>query len=184
MPVSAPNAGTGVAGGEPAAAASGGAMPANLAGIPALPRSAAAPEVAPSRDQFSRLPVSGIGAVAGTANSVATQVARSVADDIAESTRSSSGGSGGSSGGGGYVTRTFGAASGGGTVQRSPDDQAPSSQRGGEGTEDPQRDEAQREAWLKFTASDAFRDQVLEMLQERLLAELERRGGRHGGWFA
>lgn len=181
MPVGSPGGGASAGVADRSAAAA--SMPANLAGAPALPRSAAAPEIAPSREQFSRLPVSGIGAVAGAANSVATQVARSVADDIAESARSASGGSGGSSSGGEMVTRTFGATSSGGMVQRSPDDQSQSSNSGGrdEGARD---EEAQRDAWLKFTASDAFRDQVLEMLQERLLSELERRGGRHGGWFA
>lgn len=171
-------------GSSPVAGGGPGAIPANLAGAPALPRSAAPPEIAPSREQFSRLPVSGIGAVAGAANSVATQVARSVADDIAESARSSSGGSSGSSGGSvEMVTRTFVApSSGGGVVQRTPDGQ--SSRRSGGDNEGAHDEETQREAWLKFTASDAFRDQVLEMLQERLLAELERRGGRHGGWFA
>lgn len=154
---------------------------------------------------MGRLPVGGIGAIAGAANSVASEVARSVADDV--SRRGNDGRSGPSAGGGwdgddGMVTRWFDSSGGGdhATVQRAPTQQGQSVQgQSGQGqsgrssargssqgqSDDSQAQERrQQEAWLKFAASDAFRDQILEMLQERLLGELERRGGRHGGWFA
>ncbi|PKN80642.1 MAG: hypothetical protein CVU47_08935 [Chloroflexi bacterium HGW-Chloroflexi-9] len=155
------------------------------AGIPRSVTGTAGGERRPS----GRLPVSGIGAIAGAANSVAGEIARSVADDI---TRSSGGGSGGSRGGSGddSVTRWFDGSSGGddGTVRRALTDEGgshggPRSGRDESGPT-PEQEEQKRDEWLKFMTTDAFRDQLLEMLQERLLGELERRGGRQGGWFA
>jgi hypothetical protein len=49
---------------------------------------------------------------------------------------------------------------------------------------DEARQEAQQEEFLKFASSDEFRDLMMELLEDRLLSEIERRGGRYGGWFA
>lgn len=153
-----------------------------------IPRSAAGVPGG-ARRPSGRLPVSGVGAIAGAANSVAGEVARSVADGI---TRSSGGGSGGSRGGSGddSVTRWLDGSSGGddGTVRRARTDEEGEDggpRSGGNQSEpSPEQEEKKRDEWLKFMTTDAFRDQLLEMLQERLLGELERRGGRQGGWFA
>ncbi len=37
---------------------------------------------------------------------------------------------------------------------------------------------------LKFAMSDAFETRLMEFLEDRLLGEIERRGGRYGGGFA
>jgi len=150
-----------------------------------IPRSAAG-NSGGARRASGRLPVSGVGAIAGAANAVAGEIARSVADDI---TRSSGGSARGGSGGD-TVTRWFDGSSGGdeGTLRRAESDEGGShgGSRSGDRDSDssPEQEEKKRDEWLKFMTTDAFRDQLLEMLQERLLGELERRGGRQGGWFA
>ena len=44
--------------------------------------------------------------------------------------------------------------------------------------------EAQKDELLRFTMTDEFEERLLEFLEDRLLGEIERRGGRYGGWFA
>jgi len=45
-------------------------------------------------------------------------------------------------------------------------------------------EEAQQDAMLRFAMSDAFEQRLMEFLEDRLLGEIERRGGRYGGGFA
>ena len=44
--------------------------------------------------------------------------------------------------------------------------------------------EAHEDELLKFAMSDAFEARLMEFLEDRLLGEIERRGGRYGGGFA
>jgi len=45
-------------------------------------------------------------------------------------------------------------------------------------------EDAQQDQLLRFAMSDAFEERLMEFLQDRLLGEIERRGGRYGGGFA
>lgn len=45
-------------------------------------------------------------------------------------------------------------------------------------------EDARHESMMRFTMSDEFEGRLMEFLEERLLGEIERRGGRYGGWFA
>jgi hypothetical protein len=64
------------------------------------------------------------------------------------------------------------------SVQRAPDDSIDETQ--------PSHVDlgAQQDALLRFAMSDAFEERLLEFLEDRLLGEIERRGGRYGGGFA
>lgn len=44
--------------------------------------------------------------------------------------------------------------------------------------------EVHEDELLKFAMSDAFEARLMEFLEDRLLGEIERRGGRYGGGFA
>lgn len=132
------------------------------------------------RSEVGTLPVSGSGAVAaGVASSVAGDVARSAVDAaIAERLERGSGGV--ASGVGQRVAfegaRGVGTFDGGVRVQRAigdADADRPSASV-----------ESQEDELLKFTMSDQFEERLLEFLEDRLLGEIERRGGRYGGWFA
>ncbi len=54
----------------------------------------------------------------------------------------------------------------------------------GGGDVSPANEEAQQDELLRFAMSDAFEERLMEFLQDRLLGEIERRGGRYGGGFA
>lgn len=110
---------------------------------------------------------------AGVASSVAGDVARE-AVETAMSERLDRTSVGGSSSGGG-IARTVNAG-GFEHVQRvaTDDEGAP-----GGFDADTHQDEL-----LKFAMSDAFEERLMEFLEDRLLSEIERRGGRYGGGFA
>lgn len=126
------------------------------------------------RSGVTSLPVSGNGSIAaGVATSVAGEVARSAVDEaVAERLQRGTSGDGAV-----QIARAF---SGDGRirVQRAE----------GEGSADaaaPAIDlEAQKDELLRFAMSDEFEERLLEFLEDRLLGEIERRGGRYGGWFA
>lgn len=55
---------------------------------------------------------------------------------------------------------------------------------GGDGNPEGELSPAQEQQWLRFAMSDEFQGLMVELLEDRLLSEIERRGGRYGGWFA
>ncbi|MCA9857059.1 MAG: hypothetical protein KC458_07250 [Dehalococcoidia bacterium] len=139
---------------------------------PGVPRSASGQPIQVRRSGVTSLPVSGNGSIAaGVATSVAGEVARSAAEEaVAERLQRSS--SAGSS------TQIARSVDGDGRlrVQRAVGDDVD----GG-----PAIDlEAQKDELLRFTMTDEFEERLLEFLEDRLLGEIERRGGRYGGWFA
>jgi len=116
------------------------------------------------------LPVSGTAGLAGMASSVATDVARTAVDELVAQqaqrlTDSQSRSVGSASNGAGTVTAQ---------ISRTVEGDGPSDQS----------EDAQLDALMSLATSDEFRDRLVEYLEDRLLGEIERRGGRSGGWFA
>ncbi len=167
--------GAGVLGGMTSTRAPGAASGSTS---PATPRSASSSPLTIARSTVGTLPVSGAGAMGGVANA-AGEVARTVAQEAAsEQVARLADASAVSS-----VSRdALGVTVGAGEVQRSPASpgSADAGTRGGHG---PSEDE-QRESLMKFATSDEFEQRVIEALEDRLLSQIERRGGRYGGWFA
>lgn len=139
--------------------------------------------VALRRSEVTSLPVSGNGSIAaGVATSVAGDIARSAVETALTERLE-----GTSDGGGGSVGASFAAsglqrsvsADGSITVRRAPDDSEPVA---GDGSGFDL--EAHKDELLRFAMSDEFEERLLEFLEDRLLSEIERRGGRYGGWFA
>lgn len=137
------------------------------------------------RSTVGALPVSGNGAIAaGVATSVAGEIARSVAASAVSEHLERETGEGGT----GFVRTSPGGTSlgiarslnGGApiTVRRALDDSADAEVGA------PRDLDAQKDELLRFAMSDEFEERLLEFLEDRLLAEIERRGGRYGGWFA
>jgi len=127
------------------------------------------------RSGVASLPVSGNGSMAaGVASSVAGDVARE-AVETAMSERLDRSSVGGSSWRG-DIARSVG---GGGfeDVQRVTAD-------GNEGAPGGFDADTHQDELLKFAMSDAFEERLMEFLEDRLLSEIERRGGRYGGGFA
>lgn len=155
-------------------------------GGPRVPRSVSR-EVAEigRRAEVAGLPVSGAGSLAGVARSVATDVARVAAEEavvervqrestaMAERSAMSSAMSVVQRMPDGSISTTGSA--GGGSVQPQTSTTAHADAPSGERTEDVLR---------SLAASDEFEGRLIELIEERLLAEIERRGGRYGGWFA
>ncbi|MEX1023261.1 MAG: hypothetical protein WD058_08940, partial [Dehalococcoidia bacterium] len=86
-------------------------------------------------------------------------------------------------GAGGSLQRSMAAGAGtsaGGRVQRGIEGDGGSA----DASDDGRDEDRQREAWMRFTESDDFEGRLMELIQDRLLGEIERRGGRYGGWFA
>ncbi|MGE3960557.1 MAG: hypothetical protein AB7F65_02610 [Dehalococcoidia bacterium] len=125
------------------------------------------------RSGVTSLPVSGNGSIAaGVATSVAGEVARSAVEEaVADRLQRTPAGDAPSmlarSAGGGGALR----------VQRATDESA-------DGMVPPLNIETQKDELLRFTMTDEFEERLLEFLEDRLLGEIERRGGRYGGWFA
>lgn len=111
---------------------------------------------------------------AGVAGSVAGEVAREAVETALVERLDRSATHGSTMSGNGITSRQVDAA---GSVQRAV---------GGEGSASggPVDIEAQKDELLRFTMSDEFEERLLEFLEDRLLGEIERRGGRYGGWFA
>ncbi len=141
---------------------------------PKAPRSASMSPLAIARSAVGTLPVSGVGAMGGVA-SAAGDVARSAAEEavsqhVARQT------SGGAAAGGAGSTVHYSSAAGSSVLR--------AVEAGGAPAPAPVDEEAQQEAMLKFATSDEFEERLMEFLEDRLLGEIERRGGRYGGWFA
>lgn len=111
---------------------------------------------------------------AGVASSVAGDVARE-AVETAMSERLDRSLAGGSSSGGGIARSVD--AGGFEQVQRAVGD-------GGESAPGGFDADTHQDELLRFAMSDAFEERLLEFLEDRLLNEIERRGGRYGGGFA
>lgn len=126
------------------------------------------------------LPVSGSAGLANVASSVATEVARSAAEEIVTQQINravEAGATTGTSGSANAIASLLGGL--GGSVQRAV---AAEEEPGAPGT---QQSEGQRQQeMLKFAASDDFQLALIELIEDRLMNEIERRGGRYGGWFA
>jgi hypothetical protein len=145
-------------------------------------------------DSVSSLPIGGMaGTVAAARNAARDAVQRAIDDSgINDGGSSSGGGGGGSRNGGGShrrssaqmpsraLTTHVGGGFGGGfdtaaPVQRTPEDHAPTSPPAPTNqVEAAQRSPAQQQEQLT---------ELLDVLQARILAELERRGGRYRGMF-
>lgn|GEM_PF-3432233 len=178
-----------------ASRSSASSMP-SMSSMSSMPRSASVSPLGIARSMVGSLPVSGAGAMGGVANA-AGEVARTVAEEAATqqvarltegrvadglSPTSNAGGySGGQAGG-----ASAGWASAGGGVQRAVVGGGPAgeSSAGGAAPVGGAAEDAQREALMQFAMSDEFEGRLMEFLEERLLGEIERRGGRYGGWFA
>lgn len=108
---------------------------------------------------------------AGVASSVAGDIAR----DVVETALTQR-----------FEQQTSGRAAASGQVSRSPLSAGDSD--GGPGGQQADRAgfdaETHEDELLKFAMSDAFEARLMEFLEDRLLGEIERRGGRYGGGFA
>lgn len=158
------------AGGVAAGAPVGGAFAA-AAGVG---RAEASSVASVRRNTVAGLPVSGAGALVGIAREVATDVARSTAEE---------------------ATVTHAQRQVASVVERASDSNVQRAAASGAaeaeviasaagGVDAGQRERAERDQWMRLATSDEFELRLMEFLEDRLLGEIERRGGRYGGWFA
>jgi len=133
------------------------------------------------RSTVGSLPVSGSAGLANVASSVATEVARSATEEIVTQQINRAVEAGGVAGSASGAASSIASLLGGlgGSVQRVGVDEQPSGGTGGQHSE-----EMRQQEMLKFAASDDFQLAVIELIEDRLMNEIERRGGRYGGWFA
>jgi hypothetical protein len=140
------------------------------------------------RSEVTSLPVSGNGSLAaGVATTVAQNIARTTVDSTVVqrveevlTQRVPGGGSGATVASRLSALSRLGDGGGGAAGGQSGGVEAGAiGEVAGPGEEDRKRDDL-----LRFVMSDHFEDRLMELLEERLLSEIERRGGRYGGWFA
>jgi len=122
------------------------------------------------RSSVTSLPVSGSGSMAA---GVATSVAGDIARDVVEAALTQRFEQSSTAAPSGFVSREAP-----GRVQRAVADADAVSEP------DLVDEDAQQDQLLRFAMSDAFEERLMEFLQDRLLGEIERRGGRYGGGFA